>query len=135
MKLMASIKEKSIICIGSPPCAFFSTVYHVSEYIVFKNKFFLPLNGNLPYNELRYGGLLKRSKRSHSKCDRPLIPARGFESHVLRSNREPAVIAAFPVFPLFLGFFGTIVCWTATEFYCVKTSFFGFHATKMQPRI
>ena len=49
-----------------------------------KNKFFLHLSTFLSYNEERYGGLLKRSKRSHSKCDRPLIPARGFESHVLR---------------------------------------------------
>ena len=51
-----------------------------------ENKFFLHLIIFLPYNEMRYGGLLKRSKRSHSKCDRPLIPARGFESHVLRSS-------------------------------------------------
>ena len=51
-----------------------------------KNKFFLHLSTFLSYNEERYGGLLKRSKRSHSKCDRPLIPARGFESHVLRAD-------------------------------------------------
>ena len=50
------------------------------------NKFFLHLSAVVPYNGWRYGGLLKRSKRSHSKCDRPLIPARGFESHVLRRH-------------------------------------------------
>ena len=100
-----------------------------------KNKFFLHLIVFLSYNEERYGGLLKRSKRSHSKCDRPLIPARGFESHVLRLNREQGVVAVFPVFPLFMGFFGTIVYWIATNFYCVKTIVFRFYATKMQPRI
>ena len=53
-----------------------------------RNKFFLHSDTFLSYNGWRYGGLLKRSKRSHSKCDRPLIPARGFESHVLRWIRK-----------------------------------------------
>ena len=56
-----------------------------------KKNFFLHLFMVLSYNGERYGGLLKRSKRSHSKCDRPLIPARGFESHVLRANGKQAV--------------------------------------------
>ena len=50
-----------------------------------ENKFFLHLIIFLPYNEMRYGGVLNRSKRSNPKCDRPLIQARGFESHVRRA--------------------------------------------------
>lgn len=30
------------------------------------------------------GGLPKRFKGAHSKCVRPAVPVRGFESHVLR---------------------------------------------------
>ena len=55
---------------------------------------FMPLTGgegSIPFALRRfrrvkteYGGLLKWSKRSHSKCDRPAIPVPGFESLILR---------------------------------------------------